>query len=101
MVPQKSRDQAAPGRGSVTVTPATKGAPTKVEIKPDPNELMSLYAVFHANVGFNDPICVHHFLATGVAAANLLANHDDLRKVTTSEDDDPCASGSNNKGGDQ
>ena len=85
MVPQKSRDAAAPGSGYVKVTqPTQKGDPLLVEVKPDPNELLSLYAVFRANVGFNDPVCVHHFLATGVAASSLLANEADLRELSRS-----------------
>ncbi len=53
-----------------------------VTVCTDPNELMSLYTVFRANVGFNDPIEVHHFLATGAAAEYLLSSQDDLRKMT-------------------
>jgi hypothetical protein len=95
MVPQKSKRPNANGRGSVTVTqPDKQGGPLTVTVKPDPNELLSLYTVFRANVGFNDPVCVHHFLATGVAASNLLANEQDLRKLTRSldvgEDSNPC-----------
>jgi hypothetical protein len=78
----------------VTVTQPQNGQPLTLTVKPDPNELMSLYTVFRANVGFNDPVCVHHFLATGVAASNLLANESDLRKLTRSldvgEDNNPC-----------
>jgi hypothetical protein len=49
----------------------------------NPNELMSLYTVFKANVGFGSPTEIHHFLATGMAANALLANSDSLRNVTT------------------
>ena len=54
-----------------------------VTIFQNPNELMSLYTVFKANVGFGDQTEVHHFMATGMAANSLLANHGDLRNVTT------------------
>lgn len=54
-----------------------------VTICQNPNELMSLYTVFKANVGFGDQTEVHHFMATGMAANSLLANHGDLRNVTT------------------
>jgi hypothetical protein len=82
MVPQRSKKESkTSGGGSVTVT-APKGGPATVTVVPDPNELMSVYAVFRANVGFADPVCVHHFLATGVAASNLLANEPDLRRVS-------------------
>jgi hypothetical protein len=85
MVPQKSRQGSAPGSGYVKVTqPQKSGDPLVVEVKPDPNELMSLYTVFRANVGFGDPICIHHFLATGVAASSLLANETDLRELARS-----------------
>ncbi len=86
MVPQKSKDggsAAGATPGSVSVTKSADGK-TKIEVVPDPNELMSLYTVFKGNIGFNDPIEIHHFMATGVAAANLLANHDALRTVVDS-----------------
>jgi hypothetical protein len=86
MIPQKSRKRSDPtGRGYVRVT-RPEGKSVKVEVKPDPNELMSVYAVFRANVGFGDPVCVHHFLATGVAATTLLANEDELRALSRSLD---------------
>ncbi len=37
-------------------------------------ELMSLFASFQGNIGFNDDIRVCHFLATGSAAVTLAAN---------------------------
>jgi hypothetical protein len=54
-----------------------------VTVTENPNELMSLYTVFKANVGFNNPTEIHHFLATGMAANSLLANEEALRNVTT------------------
>ncbi|MGA2140429.1 MAG: hypothetical protein ABSH14_16345 [Verrucomicrobiia bacterium] len=65
----------------VTVT-RTDGTNTMV-ITYDPDELMSLYTVFRANVGWMDPIETHHFLVTGTAAASLLANEDSLRNIVT------------------
>jgi hypothetical protein len=67
---------------SLAVSTTTNGVPGKViVIKNDPNELMSLYTVFKANIGFNDPVAIKHFLATGTAASSLLADHSELRKV--------------------
>jgi hypothetical protein len=54
-----------------------------VTICQNPNELMSLYTVFRANIGFGDPTEVHHFMATGMAANALLANHEDLRNLSS------------------
>jgi hypothetical protein len=54
-----------------------------VTISENPDELMSLYTVFKANVGFASPTEIHHFMATGMAANSLLANSDALRNVTT------------------
>lgn len=54
-----------------------------VTISENPNELMSLYTVFKANVGFNSPTEIHHFMVTGMAANSLLANSASLRNVTT------------------
>jgi len=53
-----------------------------VTVCQNPNELMSLYTVFQANIGFGDPTEVHHFMATGMAANALLANHADLRNLS-------------------
>lgn len=52
-------------------------------IHENPNELMSLYMVFKANVSFASQTEVHHFMASGMAANSLLANSEDLRNVTT------------------
>lgn len=68
---------------SVTVATETTASNTVVKVYNDPNELMSLYTVFRANVGFGDPVEVHHFLATGTAATSLLANEGELRNVVT------------------
>ena len=86
VIPQQSK---RPVRltNSVTVTTEKEATATAtntiVKVFNDPNELMSLYTVFRANVGFNNPVEVHHFLATGAAATSLLANESDLRNVTT------------------
>jgi hypothetical protein len=82
VIPQQSKEpQAVKDSVSVTSKPGEDGKKT-VTIYNDPNELMSLYTVFGANVGIGDPVEVHHFLATGIAAASLLANSEELRKVT-------------------
>ena len=54
-----------------------------VTVVQDPNELMSLYTRFTANVGLGDPTRVQHFLATGNAASGLVANNAGLRNLTT------------------
>jgi hypothetical protein len=102
MVPQKSANQSVHGGGSVKVT--KNSGTTQIEVTPDPNELMSAYVVFRANVGFADPICVHHFLATGVAASTMLANEGDLRQLSRSlaevDAKSPCAPQAADTGGD-
>ena len=81
MVPQKSADgQQAASPGSVTVTKDAAGK-TQITVVPDPNELTSMYAVYQGNIGFNDPIEIYHFMATGVAASKLLANQNTLRDL--------------------
>jgi hypothetical protein len=78
VVPQQSKSgQTLTNPVSVTWTT------NSVTISENPNELMSMYTVFKANVGFNNPTEIHHFLATGMAANSLLANEDALRNVTT------------------
>lgn len=89
VIPQKA-ERASSQSGSVTVDRSK--SPMEITVVPDPNELMSLYTVFRANVGFNDPVCLHHFLATGVAASNLLANASDLRDVAGDLDEAKSAS---------
>jgi hypothetical protein len=85
MVPQKSAEAKDDERkqvrsGSVTVTKNGDGS-TRITVVPDPNELMSMYAVYQGNIGFDDPIDIYHFMATGVAASNLLANQNSLRDL--------------------
>lgn len=83
-------------RGIVAVIPQQSATPVNlanpvsvtwttnsVTICENPNELMSLYTIFKANVGFGSPTEIHHFMATGMAANSLLANYDSLRNVTT------------------
>lgn len=78
VVPQQAKN-AVTLADPVSVTWTTN----TVTVSENPNELMSLYTVFKANVGFGDPTEVHHFMATGMAANALLANSADLRNVTT------------------
>ncbi len=83
--PKGDKTRTAEPSGSVTVTTSddttTGGKKTLIEIVPDPNELMSMYAVYKGNIGFGDPIDIYHFMATGVAASNLLANQGELRDL--------------------
>ncbi len=74
------RDEGSrPGSGRA----APAGAPpATILIEPDPKELMSLYSTYDANVGFADPIRVRHFLATGMAANNLMADSAQLEALT-------------------
>ncbi len=65
----------------VTIKSQKTDTNTVITIMHDPDELMSLYTVFKANVGFMDPVKIHHFLATGNAAAALLSNSADLRNL--------------------
>jgi hypothetical protein len=82
-------------RGILAVVPQQSANPTNlinpvsvtrttnsITVCENPNELMSLYTVFRANIGFGDPTEVHHFMATGMAANALLANHEDLRNLS-------------------
>jgi len=80
-IPQQA-SQLAGGEVPGSVTVETTGSQKTITIRKDPRDLMSLYTVFKANVGFLDPVEFHHFVATGAAAENLLANHDELRHVT-------------------
>jgi hypothetical protein len=88
MVPQKSAEsanddeKAAIAPGSVTVETSPDGKTQTITVVPDPDELMSLYSVYRGTIGFGDPIEVYHFMATGVAASNLLANESALRDLT-------------------
>lgn len=70
-----------------TGTNGTAGSGTKVIVYQDPNELMSLYTRFRANVGLTDPIEFKHFLATGNAALELLADEDSLRGIAEAFND--------------
>ena len=100
---QESHLQNGEQSGSVSVD--TSGPTKRITINKDPRELMSLYTVFKANVGFLDPVEFHHFVATGAAAEQLLANHDELRHVTdhigTFSDEASGSSSGQNDGGHQ
>ncbi|MBY0277349.1 hypothetical protein K2Z84_18615 [Candidatus Binatia bacterium] len=97
MIPQKSEESGHGQPGSVRVEQSGEGTnkTTTITVTPDPDELMSMYSTFCGNVGFADPVEVHHFLATGVAASNLLANQAALRDLTGSvrENGGACARG--------
>jgi len=103
VIPQQS-DGSQPKIASATVSttataatnPAAADVPKTITITTNPNELMSLYTVFKANIGFGDPVRISHFLATGTAATSLLADHNELRNVT-----DTLKAASEKKGGGQ
>jgi hypothetical protein len=78
VIPQKSKTPV-----NLTNPVSVSWTTNSVTICENPNELMSLYTVFKANVGFGSPTEVHHFMATGMAANSLLANYGSLRNVTT------------------
>ena len=80
VVPQQSQSAKPSANVSVTATNSSDGTKT-VTVITNPNELMSLYTVFNANIGFGDPLQVKHFLATGSAASALLSDNDELRNV--------------------
>ena len=95
-----SEDQAGGnGENEASVTDSEENSPSasnesnqkEIIITRDKNELMSLYSIFKANIGFDDPVEIYHFLATGRAAVDLLSNHDELRKIVnqvSSEDEE-------------
>lgn len=60
--------------GSIKQTPKETTEDRIITLKPADGELTNLYNHYEANVGFFDPIEVKHFLATGVAAANVVAD---------------------------
>lgn len=77
-------EQASAVRSVTTVDDGTGNVTEKVSWKvyENPSELMSLYTRFDANVGFNAPVKIKHFLATGTAAALLMTNEEQLRKLS-------------------
>jgi len=77
VVPQQSSSAKPTNFVSVKVDTTTN----VVTVVHDPNELMSLYTRFEANVGLGNPIRVNHFLATGNAANAIVANEEALRSV--------------------
>ncbi|MBI3414944.1 MAG: hypothetical protein HY043_06415 [Verrucomicrobia bacterium] len=97
VIPQKS-DAGDKARSQPLSVTQTNGADGKkvVVIVTNPHELMSLYTTFKANIGFNNPVQINHFLATGKAATSLLADRDELRNLT-----DALKNSSAEKGGDK
>ena len=59
----------------------TEGDGTVV-VTHDPDELMSLFSIFRANIGLNDPILVEHFVATGIAASQVAASKTDIASIS-------------------
>ena len=82
VVPQKSASE-VPTTNAVNVTTELINGTNHVTVIEDPNELMSLYTRFQANVGLAGAIRFNHFLATGNAAIELLANAESLRQIAT------------------
>ena len=82
VIPQQVDHPQSASKVITVATTNTLDAAKSVVITADVNELMSMYTTFSANVGFGDELRVNHFLATGNAAASLLANHSELRDLT-------------------
>ncbi len=74
---------------SETTQPLVDESDGQVVIQQDGQEVMSLYSRFKANVGFNDPVEVRHFLATGNAAILLMSRKDQLGSFTEEWNEDP------------
>lgn len=92
VVPQQSLAEVRT-TNAVNVTTVQTNGTTVVTVTQDPNELMSLYTTFRANVGLGNPIYVQHFLATGNAASALLANHTALSQLTSNLNANPPSQG--------
>lgn len=73
-------DKPAGDRAGADVATPPKPVTARMTIEHDPTELMSVYSVFNANLGFNDPVEVRHLLVTGRAAHRLLADSNKMRK---------------------
>lgn len=85
VVPQQSLSEIKT-TNAVNVTTQKINGTNYVTVIEDPNELMSLYTRFQANLGLAGAIRFNHFLATGNAAIELLANAESLRQITTNFD---------------
>lgn len=70
--------------GEAGAKPTVKETGSEVVVQQNSGEVMSLYSRFQANVGWNDPVEVKHFLATGNAAVFLLARPNELGEMTAS-----------------
>lgn len=68
--------------GSLDGKPIMERNGDDVIIRQDPQEVMSLYSRFKANVGFMDAVEVRHFLATGNAATLLMGRQNQLDRLT-------------------
>ena len=82
VVPQQSLSE-VPTTNAINVTTHNTDGTNYVTVIEDPNELMSLYTRFQANVGLGAPIRFNHFLATGSAAIELLSSEESLRQIAT------------------
>ncbi len=82
LIPMQDKGEAQPSlRTTPDETPPAPGTNHILRIQHDPDELMSLYTVFKANIGFNEPVEVCHFMASGVAATALLSDQKSLEAL--------------------
>lgn len=79
-VPMQDADDDA---AKLKVTKAAENGQPAVDLtlNHDSEELTSLFTKFDANIGFDDPIEVRHFLATGLPAIYIVSSEANMRKV--------------------
>src|SRR5262249_19304902 len=100
VVPQQSRvpsDRTEPL--TVQINEDKTDNTKKMVIEHDPDELMSLYTTFCANIGFGDPVEIHHFLATGTAAITLLSDRNRVHNLQEGLDKSACGAPPSDSGG--
>lgn len=90
VVPQQSAQPSGRTQPLNVVGAVGANSGKTLTIEHDPDELMSMYSTFCANVGFGDPVEVHHFLATGTAAVTLLSTQSQLRNLKEKLDQSAC-----------
>jgi hypothetical protein len=78
MIPQQKDSK---GNIKTEIKTAANGGKTVASMQHDPDELTSLFVLFRANVGFDDPIELHHFMATGWAATLLASRKDAIESA--------------------
>jgi hypothetical protein len=83
------------GINKIDATELDTGDGTTLILTPHAGELTSMYSWYDASIGIGKPISVQYFLATGMAAANIVSNPNTVNGIWDSLGGVPVAEDKN------